>query len=32
MWAMADEDGPNISEYFYRKMFSAGVQVAGYEL
>ena len=29
---MADEDGQNLSEYFCRKMFSAGVQVAGYEL
>ncbi|KAI0256943.1 hypothetical protein BJV78DRAFT_1083894, partial [Lactifluus subvellereus] len=22
MWAMADEDGQNLTEYFYRKMFS----------
>jgi CHAT domain-containing protein/tetratricopeptide (TPR) repeat protein len=31
MWAMADEDGQDLSEYFYHKMFSAGAQVASYE-
>ncbi|KAI0256881.1 TPR-like protein [Lactifluus subvellereus] len=31
MWAMADEDGQELSEYFYRKMFSADAQVASYE-
>ncbi|KAI0252371.1 TPR-like protein [Lactifluus subvellereus] len=31
MWAMADEDGQDLSEYFYGKMLSAGAQVASYE-
>ncbi|KAI0246227.1 TPR-like protein [Lactifluus subvellereus] len=31
MWAMADEDGKDLSEYFYSKMFAAGAQVASYE-
>jgi CHAT domain-containing protein len=31
MWAMADEDGQDLSEYFYGKMFTAGAQVASYE-
>jgi hypothetical protein len=33
MWAMVDEDGQDLSEHFYSKMFSAGAQVAsaGYE-
>jgi hemoglobin-like flavoprotein len=31
MWAMVDEDGQELSEHFYRKMFSAGAQVASYE-
>ncbi|KAI0256965.1 hypothetical protein BJV78DRAFT_1278571 [Lactifluus subvellereus] len=30
MWAMADEDGQDLSEHFYRKIFSAGAQVASY--
>ena len=31
MWAMVDEDGKELSEHFYRKMFAAGTQVASYE-
>ncbi|KAI0246751.1 TPR-like protein [Lactifluus subvellereus] len=31
MWAMADEDGKDLSEHFYSKMFAAGVQSASYE-
>ncbi|KAI0256962.1 CHAT domain-containing protein [Lactifluus subvellereus] len=31
MWAMADEDGKDLSEHFYSKMFAAGAQVASYE-
>jgi CHAT domain-containing protein len=31
MWAMVDEDGRYLSEHFYSKMFSAGVQNASYE-
>ncbi|KAI0246377.1 CHAT domain-containing protein [Lactifluus subvellereus] len=31
MWAMVDEDGQDLSKYFYGKMFSAGAQVASYE-
>ncbi|KAI0246741.1 CHAT domain-containing protein [Lactifluus subvellereus] len=31
MWAMVDEDGKDLSEHFYRKMFAAGVQSASYE-
>jgi CHAT domain-containing protein len=31
MWAMVDEDGQELSEHFYRKMFSVGAQVASYE-
>ncbi|KAI0246746.1 CHAT domain-containing protein [Lactifluus subvellereus] len=31
MWAMADEDGKDLSEHFYRRMFAAGAQVASYE-
>ncbi|KAI0252441.1 TPR-like protein [Lactifluus subvellereus] len=31
MWAMVDEDGQDLSEYFYSKMFAAGAQVASYE-
>ncbi|KAI0245800.1 CHAT domain-containing protein [Lactifluus subvellereus] len=32
LWAMADEDGQDLSEHFYRKMmFAAGAQVASYE-
>jgi CHAT domain-containing protein len=31
MWAMVDEDGQELSEHFYRKMFAAGTQVASYE-
>ncbi|KAI0252091.1 CHAT domain-containing protein [Lactifluus subvellereus] len=31
MWAMADKDGKDLSEHFYRKMFAAGVQSASYE-
>ncbi|KAI0252437.1 TPR-like protein [Lactifluus subvellereus] len=31
MWAMVDEDGQDLSEYFYGKMFVAGAQVASYE-
>ncbi|KAI0252357.1 CHAT domain-containing protein [Lactifluus subvellereus] len=31
MWAMVDEDGQDLSEYFYSKMF-AGTQVASYEM
>ncbi|KAI0252442.1 TPR-like protein [Lactifluus subvellereus] len=31
MWAMVDEDGQDLSEYFYGKMFAAGAQVASYE-
>jgi hypothetical protein len=31
MWAMADEDGQDLSEHFYSKMFSAGVESASYE-
>ncbi|KAI0246744.1 hypothetical protein BJV78DRAFT_1251939 [Lactifluus subvellereus] len=30
MWAMVDEDGKDLSEYFYSKMFAAGAQVASY--
>ncbi|KAI0250748.1 TPR-like protein [Lactifluus subvellereus] len=31
MWAMADEDGKDLSEHFYSKMFAPGVQSASYE-
>ena len=31
MWAMVDEDGRDLSEYFYSKMFSAGVENTSYE-
>ncbi|KAI0246944.1 hypothetical protein BJV78DRAFT_1250167 [Lactifluus subvellereus] len=31
MWAMVDEDGQDLSEYFYGKMFAAGAQVVSYE-
>ncbi|KAI0246890.1 CHAT domain-containing protein [Lactifluus subvellereus] len=31
LWAMVDEDGQDLSEYFYGKMFTAGAQVASYE-
>ncbi|KAI0252085.1 CHAT domain-containing protein [Lactifluus subvellereus] len=31
MWAMPDEDGKDLSEHFYSKMFAAGTQVASYE-
>ncbi|KAI0250744.1 TPR-like protein [Lactifluus subvellereus] len=31
MWAMADDDGQDLSEHFYSKMFAAGAQVASYE-
>ncbi|KAI0252181.1 CHAT domain-containing protein [Lactifluus subvellereus] len=31
MWAMVDEDGRDLSEYFYGKMFAAGAQDASYE-
>ncbi|KAI0248254.1 CHAT domain-containing protein [Lactifluus subvellereus] len=31
MWAMVDEDGEDLSEHFYSKMFAAGAQVAIYE-
>jgi CHAT domain-containing protein len=31
MWAMVDEDGQDLSEHFYSKMFAAGVQNASYE-
>ncbi|KAI0248260.1 CHAT domain-containing protein [Lactifluus subvellereus] len=31
MWAMVDEDGKDLSEHFYSKMFTAGAQVAIYE-
>ncbi|KAI0255128.1 CHAT domain-containing protein [Lactifluus subvellereus] len=31
MWAMVDEDGKDLSEHFYSKMFAAGAQVASYE-
>ena len=33
MWAMVDEDGQDLSEHFYSKMFAVGAQVAsaGYE-
>ncbi|KAI0247150.1 CHAT domain-containing protein [Lactifluus subvellereus] len=31
MWAMVDEDGQDLSEYFYGKVFAAGAQVASYE-
>jgi CHAT domain-containing protein len=31
MWAMADEDGLDLSEHFYRKMFAAGSQGANYK-
>ncbi|KAI0252093.1 TPR-like protein [Lactifluus subvellereus] len=31
MWAMVDEDGQDLSQYFYKKMFAAGAQVASYE-
>ncbi|KAI0252344.1 TPR-like protein [Lactifluus subvellereus] len=31
MWAMADEDGQDLSEYFYGKTFAPGAQVASYE-
>jgi CHAT domain-containing protein len=30
MWAMADEDGQDLSEHFYRKMFAAGAQGVSY--
>ncbi|KAI0251967.1 CHAT domain-containing protein [Lactifluus subvellereus] len=31
MWAMADEDGKDLSEHFYGKMFAADAQAASYE-
>ncbi|KAI0250825.1 TPR-like protein [Lactifluus subvellereus] len=31
MWAMADEDGKDLSEYFYSKILAAGAPVASYE-
>ncbi|KAI0252451.1 TPR-like protein [Lactifluus subvellereus] len=31
LWAMVDEDGQDLSEHFYGKMFAAGAQVASYE-
>jgi CHAT domain-containing protein len=31
MWAMVDEDGKDLSEHFYNRMFAAGAQVASYE-
>ncbi|KAI0252160.1 TPR-like protein [Lactifluus subvellereus] len=31
MWAMVDEDGQDLSEYFYGKMFAADAQDASYE-
>jgi CHAT domain-containing protein len=31
MWAMVDEDGQDLSEHFYSKMFAAGAQVSSYE-
>jgi CHAT domain-containing protein len=31
MWAMVDEDGQDLSEYFYRNMFAARSQGASYE-
>ncbi|KAI0251988.1 TPR-like protein [Lactifluus subvellereus] len=31
MWAMVDEDGQDLSEHFYGKIFAAGAQVASYE-
>ncbi|KAI0252360.1 CHAT domain-containing protein [Lactifluus subvellereus] len=31
MWAMVDEDGQDLAEYFYGKMFAVGAQVASYE-
>jgi CHAT domain-containing protein len=31
MWAMVDEDGQDLSEHFYSKMFAAGAQRASYE-
>ena len=31
MWAMVDEDGQDLSEHFYNKMFSVGVESASYE-
>ncbi|KAI0251961.1 TPR-like protein [Lactifluus subvellereus] len=31
MWAMADEDGKDLSEHFYSRMFAADAQVASYE-
>jgi CHAT domain-containing protein len=31
MWAMVDEDGRDLSEHFYSKMFAAGVENASYE-
>ncbi|KAI0252147.1 CHAT domain-containing protein [Lactifluus subvellereus] len=31
MWAMADEDGKDLSEHFYSKMFAPGVRSASYE-
>jgi CHAT domain-containing protein len=31
MWAMADEDGQELSEHFYGKMFAAGMHCASYE-
>ena len=31
MWAMADEDGRDLSEYFYSKMFSVGMESVSYE-
>ncbi|KAI0252895.1 CHAT domain-containing protein [Lactifluus subvellereus] len=32
LWAMVDEDGQDLSEHFYNKMFAAGVQNASYEM
>jgi CHAT domain-containing protein len=31
MWAMVDEDGQYLSEHFYSKMFSVGVESVSYE-
>ncbi|KAI0252395.1 CHAT domain-containing protein [Lactifluus subvellereus] len=31
MWAMVDEDGQDLSGYFYGKIFATGAQVASYE-
>jgi CHAT domain-containing protein len=31
MWAMVDEDGKDLSEHFYSKMFATGASSASYE-